>query len=169
MYVHVGMCYGSLENSIKAGNEADAHVQHMWFQCFTQGPPIYWPRSNPRQFIWLFFFTSRAHTACPAGPIVNLQFSVCLSVRLSCHSLSSIDSRGTALVTQVHYRETSPIRALMAKKNRRLTTNKPRSENCTRVTVLCPISKPHDPVDSQSQLECISPPVGRPATCIVTP
>ncbi len=32
--------------------------------------------------------------------------------------------------------------------------------NCTRVAVLCPVSELHDPVDSQSQLECISPPVG---------
>ncbi len=36
--------------------------------------------------------------------------------------------------------------------------------NCTGVTVLCV-----HPVDSQSQLECISPPVGRPTTRVVTP
>ncbi len=37
-------------------------------------------------------------------------------------------------------------------------------------STLRPISELHDPVDSQHQLECISPPVGtcRPTTCMVT-
>ncbi len=72
--------------------------------------------------------------------------------------------RGTGLVTQAQYRKTSPSSTGMAR-NRRLATNKPRSEIeklhwC--YSTLCPISELHDPVDSQSQLECISPPVGRP-------
>ncbi len=40
--------------------------------------------------------------------------------------------------------------------------------NCTGVTVLCHISELYDPVDSQHQLECISPPVCSPTTCVVT-
>ncbi len=32
----------------------------------------------------------------------------------------------------------------------------------------CPISELPDPVDLQRQLECISPPVGRPIKCMVT-
>ncbi len=40
--------------------------------------------------------------------------------------------------------------------------------NCAGHNTLCPISELHDPVDSQSQLESISPLVGRPTTCIVT-
>ncbi len=33
---------------------------------------------------------------------------------------------------------------------------------CYMYSTLCPISEFHDPVDSQRQLKCISPPVGRP-------
>ncbi len=63
--------------------------------------------------------------------------------------------------------ESSPISTGMAR-NRRLTTNKPRSlHRC--YSTLCPISELSDPVDSQNQLEFISPPVGKPSTCIVTP
>ncbi len=81
---------------------------------------------------------------------------------------SAIDSRGTALVTQAPYHESSPRSTGMAI-NRRISTNKPRLDI---VLVLqdsvCPISVFSDPIDSQSQLESISPPVGRPTTCIVT-
>ncbi len=40
---------------------------------------------------------------------------------------------------------------------------------CYNYSTLCPIriSELHDPVDLQRQLECISPPVGRPTTCTV--
>ncbi len=60
---------------------------------------------------------------------------------------STIDNRGTALVTQAQYRESSPRSTGMAR-NRRLSTNKPRSESVL-VTVLCvlAISEFHDPVD----------------------
>ncbi len=40
---------------------------------------------------------------------------------------STIDSRGTALVTQAQYRESSP-RSMGMARNRQLTSNKPRSE-----------------------------------------
>ncbi len=40
---------------------------------------------------------------------------------------STIDSKGTALITQAQYRKSSPRITVMAR-NRRLTTNKPRSE-----------------------------------------
>ncbi len=43
------------------------------------------------------------------------------------NDVSIIDSRDTALVTQAQYHESSPRSTRMAR-NRRLTTNKPRSE-----------------------------------------
>ncbi len=43
------------------------------------------------------------------------------------NAASTIDSRGTALITQAQYHESSPRSTRMAR-NRRLTTNKPRSK-----------------------------------------
>ncbi len=57
---------------------------------------------------------------------------------------SSIDTTGTALVTQVQYHE--------AKKPAARNYEPAEVRNRTGVTVLCPIS---DPVDSQHQLECM--------------
>ncbi len=56
--------------------------------------------------------------------------------------------------------------------NHLLSTNQPENEAVRKLhwcySTMCPISKLHDQVDSQHQLECISPPVGRPTTCMVT-
>ncbi len=41
----------------------------------------------PYTLKFVLFFTSRARAAHPAGPIVTLRFSVCLSVHLSVHGL----------------------------------------------------------------------------------
>ncbi len=87
---------------------------------------------------------SRAHAAHPAGPIVPLGFlrvSVYVSVRLSqlgeasplrckrkLNDASNIDKKGTALVTEAQYSESSPRSMGMARKQP-LTTTKPRSEN----------------------------------------
>ncbi len=77
---------------------------------------------------------------------------------------STIDSRGTALVTQAQYRESSPKGSGYGKK--------PAAKKILQISqgqkLCCPISELHDAVDFLSQLECISPPVGRPTTCMVT-
>ncbi len=49
-----------------------------------------------------------------------------LAAKRKQNDASTIDSRGTALVTQAQYHESSPRSTGMAR-NRRLTTNKPRS------------------------------------------
>ncbi len=66
------------------------------------------------------------------------------------------------VVTQAHC-ESSPRSTGMAR-NQWLTTNKPRSETAHVLQYSVLQSELHDPVDSQSQLESISPPVGRATT-----
>ncbi len=80
---------------------------------------------------------------------------------------STIDSKGTAIATQAQNHESSPRSTGMAG-NQRLTTTSQGQKLRWCYSTLCPISELHDPVDSQSQLESISPPVGRPTTCVVS-
>ncbi len=140
--------------------------------------------------------TSQARAVHPAGTIVTLRFT-CLSVcpsgdtseRVnggSCHVwlfwvswlvrlpaakeakyVSSVDSRGTALVTQLQYHESSP-RSTGLVRNGQITTNKPRSE--ISLVLQYSVSCKRAPWSSRlaGQLENVSPPVGRPTTCVVT-
>ncbi len=54
-------------------------------------------------------------------------FALASSLQRKLNDVSTIDSRGIALITQAQHRESSPRRTGMAR-NQRLTTNKPRSE-----------------------------------------
>ncbi len=77
---------------------------------------------------------------------------------------STFDSRRTALVTIYIAKAASPRST--GNDNKPAANYEPvKVTNCAGYSTLCPIS---DPVDKQSQLESISPPVGRPTTCIVT-
>ncbi len=77
-----------------------------------------------------------------------------MSVRLT------IDSRGTTFVTQA--RERAP-EARKHQENGTANYEPDEVINCNWCySTLCPISELHDPVDLQRQLECISPPVGKP-------
>ncbi len=74
--------------------------------------------------------------------------------------LSTVDTRGTALVTQVCKR------APEAQERQDNGTANCKADEVSKLmqwcySTLCLISELHDPVDSQHQLECISPPVGR--------
>ncbi len=58
----------------------------------------------------------------------------------------------------------SSTRSTGMARNRWLTMGKPSCQIALVLQYCVPISELHDPVDPQSQLECISPPVSRPTT-----
>ncbi len=101
-------------------------------------------------------FTSRARTAHPAGPIVTLRFSslsVCLFV---CLSVQGLGRPGNELMVAAGMHGWFELVGLFAS-YLLLSTVEAQLSLHKR-----PINKLHDRVDSQSQLECISPPVGTP-------
>ncbi len=109
----------------------------------------------------------------------------CLSVCPFVHGLGSPGNEPTALASlfasllqseakRCQFLSTAEAQLSLHKHNivkepqKRGNAKKSRSKNWCYST-MCPMNKLHlhDPVDSQRQLECISPLVGRPTTCMV--
>ncbi len=125
-------------------------------------------------------FTSRAHCTRPAGPIVNLLFMCthgCFELELFVHLLGAKGSQVMPVLSTVEIQLSLHEHNITKESQKHGNAKKPSDNYELRAEVRIALvlhqgsvshMQAYDSVDSKYQLECISPPVGRPTTCMVT-